>query len=584
MENNLLKYAQKFIDLGYQAFPTKEKAPYNSFMWKTQKAKLNDFEGTDQVAIAMGDDNDFLCIDIDIYKTDDKKILTEILNEDLVTFLHKNKLLYAETTKSQGFHFIVKTKQKLSSKKITKVKTSENKYECIIETKGVNGYVVVYPSFGYENKCNFNLWDLGYISDEELEGLFDILKSYNQEAVEASIPLINNSIFEGKKVWDYYNEEQSSIDYSKRLLEQNGWKIKGKNLIRPGKTEGTSATFGHVANNVFYVFSTSCHPFEEGKAYKPFNILTLLEFNGDYKESTKYLAKIYKNETSVALSEPIDKQKDLLKDCFVDFRKDVVLPPSIISFIENYRTPSEKNIGVLTLGDISVITGMQKAKKTFFLNKIVQSYLENGKVIDERIVSEVPKNKEKVCIIDTEQSEYWANLNAKRINKISNSDNFDYLGLRKFNAKERKEKIELYLNCYGKNLGLLIIDGIVDLCFNSNDMNESIEIVNWLMKESAERQIHIICALHLNPGLSNNGETKMRGFLGTILAQKAESVIQIEKEKQNESQSKISAKDVRGRSFKPFCIEINEDGIPYFVSYGSRIEQNEYSKINDSPF
>ena len=584
MENNLLKYAQNFIDLGYQAFPTKEKAPYNSFMWKTQKAKLNDFEGTDQVAIAMGDDNDFLCIDIDIYKTDDKKILTEILNEDLVTFLHKNKLLYAETTKSQGFHFIVKTKQKLSSKKITKVKTSENKYECIIETKGVNGYVVVYPSFGYENKCNFNLWDLGYISDEELEGLFDILKSYNQEAVEASIPLINNSIFEGKKVWDYYNEEQSSIDYSKRLLEQNGWKIKGKNLIRPGKTEGTSATFGFLANNVFYVFSTSCHPFEEGKAYKPFNILTLLEFNGDYKESTKYLAKIYKNETSVALSEPIDKQKDLLKDCFVDFRKDVVLPPSIISFIEDYRTPSEKNIGVLTLGDISVITGMQKAKKTFFLNKIVQSYLENGKVIDERIVSEVPKNKEKVCIIDTEQSEYWANLNAKRINKISNSDNFDYLGLRKFNAKERKEKIELYLNCYGKNLGLLIIDGIVDLCFNSNDMNESIEIVNWLMKESAERQIHIICALHLNPGLSNNGETKMRGFLGTILAQKAESVIQIEKEKQNESQSKISAKDVRGRSFKPFCIEINEDGIPYFVSYGSRIEQNEYSKINDSPF
>jgi type IV pilus biogenesis protein CpaD/CtpE len=115
-------------------------------------------------------------------------------------------------------------------------------------------------------------------------------------------------------------------------------------------------------------------------------------------------------------------------------------------------------------------------------------------------------------------------------------------------------------------------------------MNESIEIVNWLMKESAERQIHIICALHLNPGLSNNGETKMRGFLGTILAQKAESVIQIEKEKQNESQSKISAKDVRGRSFKPFCIEINEDGIPYFVSYGSRIEQNEYSKSNDSPF
>jgi hypothetical protein len=591
----LKDYAKSLQENRIKWFPTNGKVPFEGFMWKTKEATLDDFDLFEKeksqvaknIAIQMGAGSDLLCIDFDTYKFGDngKEILEQFYKNEFIEFLNQEKRIFLEMTPQGGCHFIIKTKVNYGNKKVAKVKTENNKYECIIETKGDGGYIVTYPSPNYIKVSQFDLWELNEVDNDEFEAIFDLLKSFNQESIEASIPLVSNTIYEGKKVWEYYNEEQFSVDYAKHLLNQNGWKINGKNCTRPGKTDGISATFGYVANNVFYVFSTSCHPFEENKAYKPFNILTLLEFNGDYKESTKYLAKIYKNETVSVLEQPIEKQKDLLADCFVDFRKEVILPPPVISFINDCGTPLQKNIGVLSMGDISVLTGWQKAKKTFMLNKIVESYLNNGKIIDERVVSNIPHNKKRVCVIDTEQSEYWANLNAKRINKLSNSENFHYLGLRKFSPKERKEKIELYINIYSNDLGLLIIDGIADLCFNTNDMEESMEMVNWLMKISAEKQVHIMCALHLNPGIGSSGQTKMRGFLGTMLAQKAETVIEIEKDAKNDSQSKISAKDVRGQSFKPFMIEINDLGMPHFCSIGETIDDVSYTKpTNDKLF
>jgi hypothetical protein len=490
--------------------------------------------------------------------------------------------MYVEYTPQGGVHFIVKTTKEFGNKKIAKIKTENGKYECIIETRGDGGYIVTHPSENYTKVSPFELWELDVLADEEIDALFDILKSYNQYVVETSIPFVNNSIYEGKKVWEYYNEEQSSIDYSKQLLEQNGWKINGKYCTRPGKKEGTSATFGYVGNNVFYVFSSSCHPFDEESAYKPFNILTLLQFNGDYKESTKYLYNIYGNKKEAVQYESKEQQINVLQDCFVDFRKEVVLPDPLISIINDYGTHIEKRIGICTIGDISVLTGMQKAKKSFFLNKIIQSYLNPEKVIDEHLVGYSKVGKRKICIVDTEQSEYYANKNAKRINRLSNSENFDYLSLRKFSPNERKERIELYLKNYNVDLGILIIDGVVDLCNNSNDMQEAIELTNWLMNISATMKIHITCVLHLNPGLSTNGETKMRGFLGTILAQKAETVIEIEKDKSNQSQSVIKPKDVRGEIFKPFAIEINELGIPILCSIGMSAEDGNYKKISNT--
>ena len=57
-----------------------------------------------------------------------------------------------------------------------------------------------------------------------------------------------------------------------------------------------------------------------------------------------------------------------------------------------------------------------------------------------------------------------------------------------------------------------------------------------------------------------------------MLAQKAETVIRMEKNKDDSSRSTIIAKDTRGKDFMDFDIVINENGQPYFeVSSSSNL-------------
>lgn len=85
-------------------------------------------------------------------------------------------------------------------------------------------------------------------------------------------------------------------DYNERgdlhaLLVQHGWTVFGKSgnnvqLTRPGKTSGLSATWN---GEHFYVFSSSCPQFEPEKGYRPFEVYTRLEHNGDHTRAAAQL-------------------------------------------------------------------------------------------------------------------------------------------------------------------------------------------------------------------------------------------------------------------------------------------------------
>jgi hypothetical protein len=80
------------------------------------------------------------------------------------------------------------------------------------------------------------------------------------------------------------------------LLERHGWTLVHHRhgtdyLRRPGKDgESWSATLGHVASNVLYVFSSNAHPFQAEHGYKPFSIYGLLEHRGDFHAAARALA------------------------------------------------------------------------------------------------------------------------------------------------------------------------------------------------------------------------------------------------------------------------------------------------------
>jgi len=243
-----------------------------------------------------------------------------------------------------------------------------------------------------------------------------------------------------------------------------------------------------------------------------------------------------------------EKQSISYIDYLVDLNKVVEKPPCILKIIQENQYQHEE-IDLLNSSDLSLLTGMQKSKKTFFCSVIFASMI-NG-YFGRKLKSE---NVRSVAYIDTEQSDYYAYKTSQRIYQTTKS-NFDYLKLRKLNPSERKQVIQTYLY-KNQNVDFIIIDGIVDLVYDFNDLKECTEAVQWLMKLSSETQTHILSVLHTNAG----EDRKARGHLGTLLSQKVETVLHIQKNKENSSQSIISAKDVRGKQFDDFVIEIDNLG------------------------
>jgi hypothetical protein len=90
-------------------------------------------------------------------------------------------------------------------------------------------------------------------------------------------------------------------------------------LARPGKTdEGWSASLGHVAPGVLFVFSTNAAPFEgprgdkPGTGYSPFAIYALLEHRGDFKAAARTLGEAgYGRPTDTAPDDHWDGMRTL---------------------------------------------------------------------------------------------------------------------------------------------------------------------------------------------------------------------------------------------------------------------------------
>lgn len=209
---------------------------------------------------------------------------------------------------------------------------------------------------------------------------------------------------------------------------------------------------------------------------------------------------------------------------------------------------------VMSRKNISCITGKAKVGKTFLMTLLNISVLQKGEFGTLR--SYLPKGKDKIIYIDTEQSDYHILLILQRINKIVSSEKLLMFNFDAKSVEERKDFTrELIYNT--PDCGLLVIDGIADLIYDPNDIRESSQMVSELRKWATDCDIHIVNVIHQNP--SEN--TKMRGHLGTILTNKAETVIQISSSKEQESVKLVETLATRNRKPENWSFEII-DGQP----------------------
>jgi hypothetical protein len=206
---------------------------------------------------------------------------------------------------------------------------------------------------------------------------------------------------------------------------------------------------------------------------------------------------------------------------------------------------------IFSVEDLSLIKGEKKARKTFTLSKIFEIVLANN---HDFLKTEL-KGEKKLAYFDTEQSKYYAQLTNMRIARQAGMDNFDYFYMRGLTKTERKKAITDYLE-WNSGVDLIVIDGIVDLIYDFNSIQESSDLVQWLLETIAKYKVHIVCILHVNRGSEN-----ARGHLGTMLEQKAETILLIEYlDKMN---SKIVFNATRGAGIDEMKLHVNELRMSY---------------------
>lgn len=216
-----------------------------------------------------------------------------------------------------------------------------------------------------------------------------------------------------------------------------------------------------------------------------------------------------------------------------------------------------------TLGNFSASIGKAKSKKTFNVTAMVAAAISGRKILNYEIF--LPDDKPNVLYIDTEQGKHHCQGVMKRIHRLAtlrsdiDCERLHFLSLRKYTPDERIGIIEVALREI-PNIGLVIIDGIRDCLYDINSPAEATKVVTLLMQWTDHYQFHLHTILH-----QNKGDENARGHIGTEINNKAESIIQVEKDKSDSSVSKVEAVHTRGKEFEPFAFRINEVGLPMLM-------------------
>ena len=306
-----LKYLQYFSLITV----SKDKIPNHK--WKEQQSKRLSAEEfikhlekttTDNVGIVTGfEDLEVIDVDLKVFSTTTEKnnFWNEYLSllKDAIFDFDKKFVIYK--TKNSGFHILYKTKRVLGNQKIAKLK---NHKEAVIETRGVGGYVFMYP----DNKVStLSYFDIQYISDAEWETIMKISKSFNyveqKNEIDPKIKKKYNNI--GVTPWEDFNNQTdiwSVISDDFTIVRD----LSDKTFIKRIGSLNYHSGIIYKNENLLWLFSTgTIYPHE--KQINPYVAFTHKYHNGNYSESAKDL---YQQGFGDRLKKEIEEQKEAMPD------------------------------------------------------------------------------------------------------------------------------------------------------------------------------------------------------------------------------------------------------------------------------
>lgn len=221
---------------------------------------------------------------------------------------------------------------------------------------------------------------------------------------------------------------------------------------------------------------------------------------------------------------------------------------------------------VFSIGDISMIIGAAKSRKTLFAAALTGYILRNEQ--NEIITTDT---EGKIVYFDTEQSNYHAQRTLNNVAAFApdgKRKNLYFYSLRTLDRFARLVMLVKVIREVKPNF--VLIDGIADLMNNTNDIEESQQITHFLMALAQIYSCHICSILHTPPTSSG---TKGRGHIGSEQERKCETVILVQKTQDGEK-SEVKAQATRNQSFETLTIEHATDGSPILRRTATGEKQN----------
>ena len=266
------------------------------------------------------------------------------------------------------------------------------------------------------------------------------------------------------------------------------------------------------------------------------------------------------DELEKNINEPLSIDfKEMLNNALIDPSEELKPQPIAISIGTSNYKGVEYPIPFGSYGDFSCIVGASKSKKTFFKSMIEAGYIGGKSNIYNPSIQGHDSKDKFVISFDTEQSQYHTQRVQRRVLELvgANYELYKTFSLRAYSPKERFDFIDwiVFESDFKDNIGLMSIDGYVDLVTDFNSLEQSTGLTEKLLQWTAKGKMHCTGILH-----KNFGTAKPVGHVGSSVLKKAETVVFIEKD---EERTIAKCEYSRNQSFEDITFQVdNHDWLP----------------------
>lgn len=364
-----LERCYRLLDTGFSLITAQADKKPNQLTWKQyqtnaitkdefRKAYISETTSTktEIVGIITGFNNlEVIDIDLKVFATlpDQEDFWKELYDyiKDNIDDFDKKFVIYK--TKNQGYHILYRCQKIQGNSKIAKLKDHK---QCVIESRGIGGYVVV-----YENQISkLSYLEIQEISERDREILWNICATYNyitpHEVITEDKKIVKEYNNEGLTPWDDYNQRTSIFDVIGDEFKIVRKLAKHYIILRNGATSSQSG-YVYTDSGCMYLFSTgTIYPNE--KLISPFYAYAIKSHNGNLKEASK---ELYHKGFGSRMTKPLPEKliKTVIKTEDLIFPIDIFPPPIQTYLIEcnNTLDSSIDYMGCSLMWLLSVIVG-----------------------------------------------------------------------------------------------------------------------------------------------------------------------------------------------------------------------------------